>query len=169
MKIDPVFVIGDKVEDIVDGFKGTVVGVTLYLTGCIHFHVEPQVNKDGEQKAPSSLAVQRLKIDESAPKLEFPDGLKTFETPWELGQRVKDKTSGQAGVVVGLTFHETGRGCIHVQLPMVEEGKSAKVIVVAEHALELTGEPAVDLSAVVNSKEPPSPGEYEVPMSSGHH
>ncbi len=161
MKIDPTFVIGDQVKDLVDGFQGVVIGVTRFLTGCVHFHVQPPVNKTGEPHPAASIAVQRLAINDSLPKVEIPDGLTTYETIFELGQKVRNKTCpDQTGVVIGAVFHEVGVPSLLVQLPVGEDiGKPARVTAIAEYALELTGEANVDLSTVVNSNKPPSPGE----------
>ena len=40
--------LGDKVQDIISGFKGIVTGKAEYLNGCVSFLVEGEVDKDGK-------------------------------------------------------------------------------------------------------------------------
>lgn len=47
--------LGDLVEDRVTGFKGIAVAVTLWITGCTRWAVQPQGVKDG--KAPDNNVI----------------------------------------------------------------------------------------------------------------
>lgn len=39
--------LGDKVRDVVTGFKGVVVARTEWLNGCVRVTVQPKMKKDG--------------------------------------------------------------------------------------------------------------------------
>ena len=42
------FALNDRVEDIITGFHGLVVGITLWLNGCKRLGIQsPNLNKDG--------------------------------------------------------------------------------------------------------------------------
>lgn len=56
---------GDRLEDKVSGFKGVVMVVAYYATGCIHYGLCPKINKDGDISDWQWLDESRLKLDES--------------------------------------------------------------------------------------------------------
>lgn len=57
------FEIGDLLEDKVSGFKGIVMAVTIYSTGCIHYGLAPQkVKEDGSIGEWEWLDQSRLKL-----------------------------------------------------------------------------------------------------------
>jgi hypothetical protein len=56
-----IFDMGDEVEDVISGFKGTVIGRYEYLTGCNHYGVEAKA-KDGDTPKYDSIDEQRLKL-----------------------------------------------------------------------------------------------------------
>lgn len=52
----------DEVADTVTGFKGKVVAIILYATGCIHYGIAPKVDKDGKMPDWQYLDETRLKL-----------------------------------------------------------------------------------------------------------
>ena len=40
--------LGKKARDMVTGFEGTIVGITIYLFGCNCYGLAPKVGKDGK-------------------------------------------------------------------------------------------------------------------------
>jgi hypothetical protein len=53
---------GDRVKDIVSGFKGTVIAVTTYLSGCRRVLVQPDVDKAGKLPESVSFDVDTVKV-----------------------------------------------------------------------------------------------------------
>lgn len=58
--IEHAFNLWDKVIDKVTGFEGVVMSITQYATGCIHYGIAPQVDKDGKMLAWEYLDQSRL-------------------------------------------------------------------------------------------------------------
>ncbi len=53
--------LGIEVEDVITGFKGTVMGYVQYLSGCHQALVAPRVDKKGELRESHWFDEQRLK------------------------------------------------------------------------------------------------------------
>ena len=74
--------LGKKVTDKITGFKGTVIGVVFYLTGCNQALVVPKASE--ESKAPDGhwYDIQRLEVsDEAAITLDNGDKPGCDQTP----------------------------------------------------------------------------------------
>ena len=55
--------LGDKVKDVIGGFKGTATCVQVALSGCIQFLVESDVSGKGKQETTEWwIDEQRLKV-----------------------------------------------------------------------------------------------------------
>jgi hypothetical protein len=54
--------LGDKVKDIVTGFKGVVVSAHNYLNGCTRLTVQPKLGKDGKMPDTETFDAPQLKI-----------------------------------------------------------------------------------------------------------
>lgn len=52
--------LGDEVQDTITGFKGTVVAITKWISGCDRINVQPRVGKDG--KIPDSCAFDEPQV-----------------------------------------------------------------------------------------------------------
>lgn len=64
--------LGDKVEDKVTGFEGTVVAKINYLNGCTQCQVQPKVNEKGEIPKTSWIDEPQLKIVVKDPEGKVP-------------------------------------------------------------------------------------------------
>lgn len=53
--------LGTRCVDQVTGFEGTVVGVVIYISGCLQALVAPLVDKDGKMRDSSWIDLQRLR------------------------------------------------------------------------------------------------------------
>lgn len=53
---------GDKVQDIVTGFEGVVIGKNAWMTGCEQCAVQPCVIKDGKLSDATWFDHTRLKV-----------------------------------------------------------------------------------------------------------
>lgn len=42
----PLHILGTQVEDTATGFKGTAIGLVLFMSGCIHVNIQPQGERD---------------------------------------------------------------------------------------------------------------------------
>ena len=47
-KVEAKFKVGEHLEDIVTFFRGTVMAITFYATGCIHYGLQSPDLKDGK-------------------------------------------------------------------------------------------------------------------------
>jgi hypothetical protein len=112
---------GDRVEDIITGFTGIVIGETDWMYGCKHVAVKPE--KLGEDKQPQeskSFDVQRIKIlkenvvDLPTPRRNFVIH-KGVSTCIENGDIVKCQITGFKGVVIGITLWAGTETVISVQ------------------------------------------------------
>lgn len=67
--------LGQKVEDKITGFKGTVTGITEYITGCTTVLVQPRVKEDGTAIDGRWYDEPRLEVldEESIMENETPD------------------------------------------------------------------------------------------------
>lgn len=54
--------LGNEVEDLVTGFKGTVTERTTFLNGCVYFHVVPKAKKGEDYPSGILLEHKRLKF-----------------------------------------------------------------------------------------------------------
>lgn len=54
--------LGNEVEDLVTGFKGTATERTTFLNGCVYFHVTPKAKKGEEYPSGILLEHKRLKF-----------------------------------------------------------------------------------------------------------
>ena len=63
---------GKEVIDRITGFKGMVMGICYYLTGCVMVGVQPQINKDGKLARDEWFAVSRIKVISSGFSDEYP-------------------------------------------------------------------------------------------------
>lgn len=52
----------DEVEDIVTGFRGTVIARSDWLNGCVQFAVKRRVDKDGKVQDAEWIDSQQLKV-----------------------------------------------------------------------------------------------------------
>jgi hypothetical protein len=52
----------DQVEDVITGFKGTVIARSEWLNGCVQYAVKPRVNKEGEELDAQWIDSAQLKI-----------------------------------------------------------------------------------------------------------
>lgn len=52
---------GEEVEDVTSGFKGTVVGITTFMNGCVYAEVQGKVDKDGKRPDAILLSTRILK------------------------------------------------------------------------------------------------------------
>ncbi len=59
----PLSVLGTEVEDCASGFKGTAIGITLHISGCVHIDVQPAtiIDKTGAVAEPMDFDIRRLK------------------------------------------------------------------------------------------------------------
>jgi hypothetical protein len=62
--------LGQTARDIVTGFKGTVTGFCLYMTGCAQVCIVPQVNDKGETVDGKWFDITRVEVDETTPALQ---------------------------------------------------------------------------------------------------
>lgn len=66
--------IGDTVEDIITGFKGTIMAEIKYMFGCLQYQVQPGVDDKGAHVSskwidePQLKIIKRGKKDMSPPK-----------------------------------------------------------------------------------------------------
>lgn len=60
------FALGDIVKDSVTGYKGTVVGRTEWLNGCVRYAVQGPMNKDGKVDDGISIDEQQLVLVKKA-------------------------------------------------------------------------------------------------------
>lgn len=54
--------LGDQAQDIVTGFRGTVIGRCEYLTGCEQVLLIPKVDKDGKRTDGEWFDADRCKV-----------------------------------------------------------------------------------------------------------
>lgn len=59
----PMAALGTEAEDTASGFKGTVVGICLHLTGCFHVTLQPKgkLDKTGNPIEPMDFDIRRIK------------------------------------------------------------------------------------------------------------
>jgi hypothetical protein len=62
--------LGDEAEDIVSGFKGTVVTIAYYFGGCVQASLTPKMNDKGEKqdKVIKKAAVKPIPREKEPPK-----------------------------------------------------------------------------------------------------
>lgn len=58
----------DTLEDMVTGFKGVVLGITEHATGCIHYGLQPPMDKDGKVPDYEWFDQSRLKMVKTSKK-----------------------------------------------------------------------------------------------------
>lgn len=67
--------LGDTVEDVITGFRGTVTGKVSYITGCDQALVAPRGLTDkGDTRDSAWFDVQRLTVDTAAPRVVLDNG-----------------------------------------------------------------------------------------------
>ena len=54
--------LGDQVEDVISGFKGTVLARTVWINGCARITIQPKVGKDGTLPDDKCFDEVQLKI-----------------------------------------------------------------------------------------------------------
>ena len=54
--------LGDEAIDTITGFKGTVVAITKWISGCDRINLQPRVKKDGTVPDSMSFDETQLKI-----------------------------------------------------------------------------------------------------------
>ncbi len=68
MQINTKFDFGDEVKDTITGYKGIVVAITHYMTGCTHISMQAKMGKDGKVPEWESVDDQRLVLVKAAKK-----------------------------------------------------------------------------------------------------
>lgn len=58
--------LGDTAQDLVTGFKGMVVAITQYITGCRRISLQPPVDKSGAVPETQSFDEPMLKVIKKA-------------------------------------------------------------------------------------------------------
>lgn len=53
---------GSKVKDVISGFKGTVTGYVMYITGCNQYLIAPPVSKEGAFKECQWIDESRIAV-----------------------------------------------------------------------------------------------------------
>ncbi len=59
--------LGQKAQDVVTGFKGTITGLCYYITGCNQALLQPKVKADGERLDGAWFDFDRLEITDETP------------------------------------------------------------------------------------------------------
>lgn len=62
------FKLGEKVKDIITGWKGTVTARIEYLNGCLQYCVESKVDKEGKMKKAPYIDEGQLELIEGKSK-----------------------------------------------------------------------------------------------------
>jgi hypothetical protein len=68
MKMKPKFENGQKVIDVVTGFKGTIACVAIYMNGCIRYSIQPELDDEGHFQESQVIDEQQLELIESPKK-----------------------------------------------------------------------------------------------------
>lgn len=90
--------LGDEVKDVVTGFKGIIIVRHIDTEGEDRFTVQPPIGDDG--KIPDKHSFDGSSLEVTTPgKVSF-DPAKTVDSPFELGDEVKDKFTGFQGTAV---------------------------------------------------------------------
>jgi len=66
MEIETEFNMLDELKDTVTGFKGKVLAITLYQTGCTHYSLQTPMGKDGKVAEWESFDASRLVLVKAA-------------------------------------------------------------------------------------------------------
>ena len=80
--------LGDEVLDTVSGFKGVVVGITKWLSGCDRATVAPKVDKNGELVDAQTFDIPLLKVSKKAKVKEKSHTTGGFDIKVTQGKRV---------------------------------------------------------------------------------
>lgn len=83
--------LGDKVEDRFSSFKGTAIQRVTFLNRCRRYNVIADKLKEGESK---HEWIDEIHLDPNPPKLT--------ETPYPLGESVKDSITGFSGIATSV-------------------------------------------------------------------
>lgn len=63
--------LGQVGEDIITGWRGTVTGFCIYITGCAQACLTPKMDEKGESKDARWFDVTRIRIDLAVPPVEL--------------------------------------------------------------------------------------------------
>ena len=74
--------LGQAGEDVVTGWRGTVTGFCLYITGCAQACLTPKMDDKGECKEARWFDVTRIRIDPASQPIEL---IQTPEVPARFG------------------------------------------------------------------------------------
>lgn len=111
--------LGQGVECIITGFKGTVTTVYDFLHGCRRIEIQPPMKEDGTVPDSKVIDEPQLKITDKTQKIKA-----TFEKKkLKMGQKVKDPVSGFEGVVIARAAHVNGCYRVGVTPQLDKDGK----------------------------------------------
>lgn len=128
--------LGDSVKDEISGVKGVVVAQYSYLYGCHRSVVQPEGMMDGKPIASSTFDTAQLKlmkrnVVQPTHRIHFGDDRV------RLGDKVKDKITGFAGVATGRYEYLFSPPCIGVQPQDLKDGKPIEGLSFDESQLEI--------------------------------
>lgn len=124
--------LGDRVKDVYTGLHGIATARYLFLYGCSRICVEPTELKDGKPVESSTFDEQRVEIVEPGQRVAPQDVPRI-----KLGDKVKDRMTGFAGVATAryTYLHNTPR--IYVESSELKDGKPIDGHGFEEERLEL--------------------------------
>jgi len=153
--------LGDRVEDQLSGFEGTVVVIGKHLTGCTRVGVQSvDPMQAGEQ---TYLYADQVDVIEDAEPIET-DHDPITESDFEVGEWVCDEVSGVEGVVSHITFElfNCPRIAIH---PIADNNEEDDLVFVDEPRVESLGErEQYSFDDLIESEETASTGASHTDM-----
>jgi hypothetical protein len=83
--------LGDKVRDKVTGYTGIAIAYTVWLNGCVRWHIQPRIGEDG--RMPLGEAFDEIQLEvlekEAVPSVEVSSEVATRETGGPGGPSIK--------------------------------------------------------------------------------
>jgi heat shock protein HspQ len=125
------FNLGDDVKDSITGFKGAVVVLAEFLTGCKRIGVQSREMKDGKPVEWTMFDEDQLVLV----KKKKDDGRDYLAFEFALGDEVKDKITGYSGVVTCRARYLSGSKRINVQCKKLKGGQPIDPVTFDEEQL----------------------------------
>jgi len=133
-----------KVKDTLTPFKGTVVGRTQFLFGCVRYAVQSDKLEEGKRGTPQWFDESQLKVSTAA---EEKAGVFKFS----LGDDVKDTITPFAGVVTARTEMINSTPRYGVQSRVLQKGAPANAEWMDEEQIVLVKKSTVEKAAPAGS------------------
>ncbi len=151
------FKLSAKLKDTLSGFEGCATARLETIDGCVQYHIQPPVDKDGKKPDGEYIDWQRLE-QVAEPTI---DVIKPI-SPFNLGDKLHDKASGFEGVSITEVFYVNG--CIRYGLAKQITKKDSKVqdFYFSSKTLELVKAKIVEVESTYTGCDADPSGSYDL-------